>query len=724
MRASVGSVLLAAVLLGGAGCGREEVRSKPKPASPAAPDTQVPDAPTDADAVLPLGSLQPLTVDITIDATDPASGWLRVSQVWRGIDGPFSVRKHGDSSYSFRNVDYLANGESLGARPKSNRYEVRRKPVPAELTVTYEVKPGGDGRHGKQGFFDDRFAVFDGRALLLPIAPQPLERARFRFDLPDGWTPATALTAADDGWWVADRPSGSVLRERLMKECHGLGPWERQDFVRGNTEVRSFVHAELEPELRKRVMEDTDAVWGWFHDAVGFDPGFPMAFVRTPADNGGRIFGGASMVGACYEAEWDKSPHRNRYLLGHRFGHPFNKYPPAGLTSHGPEEHWFTEAWASYAEVLAVEETGRIPSPDYFARLWEVHRRRTAGHDGWFGYPMADEASSSGDAREYLHYFRGPLLVRTLAHLVEERSDTDLEAFMKDLGQRHRGHRTPYHLQAELEAFTGADFSDFWSAYVHGHVWVVPSFPSIVDADVRDRAKAPMIASSAGVGFDANYLAALGSSGRFHDVGALLDFVGREGPTRRALADADVRLVPPVVHDHVAGLPPLARESLARAEAAWPVHALGRLRTEVEPELRWLEHPLADAWKRMASTAAADRELTMAGGLDRIAVRIGDKETAGDRPDVLAVPPDEQLTLYLWWREPVGAVRIEVLHEGEVAWSTEVTEQPGWVRNRLKLDVGDRPSSSGLLTVRVYGQRDELLGQRHFLQWMPEAAAE
>jgi hypothetical protein len=246
----------------------------------------------------------------------------------------------------------------------------------------------------------------------------------------------------------------------------------------------------------------------------------------------------------------------------------------------------------------------------------------------------------------------------------------------------------------------------------------------MVDADVRDRAAGPMLAESEGVRFDANYLAVLAGSGRFHDVQQLLDFVGREGPTRRALGDAGVRLVPGVVHEHVAGLPPLARESLARAEADWPVHALGRLRPDVEPQLRWLDHSLAAAWQRMASDASADRALTLAGGIERIALRVGPKDTAAEKPDVLSVPPSEPFTVYVRWREPVGAARVELLHDGELAWSLDVVEQPSWTRNRLEIGVGDRPSSPGLLTVRVHGLDGEVLGQRHFLQWEPEAAAE
>ena len=135
-------------------------------------------------------------------------------------------------------------------------------------------------------------------------------------------------------------------------------------------------------------MEDTEAVWGWFHETLGFDPGYPMAFVRTPSLNGGRIFGGASMMGSCFEAEWSRRPQRNRYLLGHRFAHPFNKYPPAGWTPHGPEEHWFTEAWASYAEVLAMEDTGRIEAGTYFPNLWGEHLDHLDEHPAWADVPM------------------------------------------------------------------------------------------------------------------------------------------------------------------------------------------------------------------------------------------------------------------------------------------------------------------------------------------------
>ncbi len=295
---------------------------------------------------------------------------------------------------------------------------------------------------------------------------------------------------------------------------------------------------------------------------------------------------------------------------------------------------------------------------------------------------------------------------------------------MRHLGETHGHHARPYHLQDELEAFTGARFDDFWDAYVRGRVWVVPSFPGIVDADVRDRSSRPVVADSVGIGVDANYLAALAASGRFHDVRELVAFVGSEGPNRRIMADAGVRLVPEVVHENVVGLPPLVRESIARAEAEWPLHLRGVLRSPVTPQLRWRDDRWARTWRDWAATAEADELVTLHGGIDRIALRVGTKDQAEERPDVLSVPPDAPFTLYVWWREPRSFVRVEVLHDDELVWSSPITEQPGWIRNRLVLDVGDRPAEPGVLTVRVLGHDGALLGQRRFLQWGLEAAAE
>ena len=107
------------------------------------------------------------------------------------------------------------------------------------------------------------------------------------------------------------------------------------------------------------------------------------------------------------------------------------------------------------------------------------------------------------------------------------------------------------------------------------------------------------------------------------------------------------------------------------------------------------------------------------GGVDRIALRVGAKAAAEQRPDVLAVSPDAPMTLYVWWREPVAAARVELLHDDTVAWSMDITEQPGWIRNRLVVRPEERPAASGLLTVRVLDRAGGLLGQRRFLQWAP-----
>jgi hypothetical protein len=701
------------VLWGVLGC------SEPPTEAPPAADVDA-DANADGDGDRPpsvrSGPVGPMSFEAVVDATDTASGWLRATVTYRGVAEPLVLKRHGDDgAYEIDSVRWHQGDERRKVRRDGARYEL---PTDArgDITVSYRFRPGQEGRHGHQGWSDDRFAVFDGRGWLLPISRQPLADARVRFTVPEGWSPATALVPAAEGWWTAEGFSGPILLDRLLKECHGVGPFRRDDLTLGRTQVLSFVHTDLDDALEQRIVDDTRAVWGWFHGTIGFDPGYPMAFVRTPSGRGARVFGGASMVGACYEGRYNDEPDRNTYLLGHRFGHPFNKYPPRGMTPAGPDEHWFTEGWASYAEVVAAESTGRGIDGTYFSHLWEVHQNKSRKEPHFDELRLVDEGRLKGDQVEYAHYFRGPLAVRALAHAVESRSDRTLEDFVRHLASTASDHRRPYHLQAELEDFTGARFGDVWAAWVHGGLPMVPAFPGAIDAWARDRAARPVTARSGEVGVHVDDLRWLAASGRFDTFAGLFEHVGLEGPRRQALRARGVTLVPDEVLASVHGLTPASRDALVRAEAGWPVHLVAEPLPPLAPQLAFTDAPDAAILQALAATEPADRAVTMAGGIDRIAVRVGDKKASEDRPDVLVVAPDQPFTLFVWWREPPSALRIEVLHDDALTWSRDVVGEPGWVRNRLVVGVADRPATPGRLTVRVTTLDGLVLGQRSFWQ--------
>ena len=77
------------------------------------------------------------------------------------------------------------------------------------------------------------------------------------------------------------------------------------------------------------------------------------------------------------------------------------------------DDDWFKEGFASYIEVIATAATGAASDEGYWNELYSSYRADTNKHPHW-DYPLAKEDEAEGEATEYLHYFKAPLVAKML----------------------------------------------------------------------------------------------------------------------------------------------------------------------------------------------------------------------------------------------------------------------------------------------------------------------
>ncbi len=673
----------------------------PEPTTPAPEAVPAPDGAPQADY-----TTEPVSVDYEVDASDPASRALRITATLRGVDPRgFYLKRTGGDAVPIRDVQLRTlDGTQIPLEAHRKRWNPPAG-TGGDLVVSWMAEPGGQGRHGHQGYIADDFAVFDGRVWIVPSSRNPIGTVRMRFDMPEGWRVASALRDAGDGWWHVDAPASPMfLVPRLFSECIGLGPFEATVEPLGQTELRVWTHPRIEPSVAHKIVADTLGEGRWFHETLGFDPEVPLSFVRTPSADPiagvPLIFGGASLSGACWEDTHFERPVRNELLLGHRFGHPYNRYLPTGLGLRDPQDRWFSEGWASYVEVIAAEASGAMPDQGYFTTLFHQHLDRLHDAPDW-DLAMVDEHTVEGEAVEYVHYIRAPLAVRLLAHLVEERTDTTLEAVMKAVTAEHGGHRGVWSLPEALREHTGERFSDFFEGVVWRPGAVAPVWPGYVDAVTLEAVEPP--AGWAGntpiSGAYLRYLASTPDFTRYQDIAS---FVAEEPSNRRALAQAGVTLAHADVLAAADRLPHAVRYALAKAEAGWPIERAGGKRPRVVPALRLdRDHPDGAAFFALLESEARYEASLGRSGLRALEVHPGvDSDHAEQLGPRLVFNHDERITLYAHWHGHPALTAFAATSGDDPPFVKEVVVEPGWKRTRVEFLGDDRPDGA-VLTLSV-----------------------
>lgn len=641
--------------------------------------------------------------EVTYDLTSNQDGWVEVQATFFDLGRKeLGFRELGVApEYTYDSVVFSSDQGPIEATRKDNGvWMLSDVPEEGPIHVSWRFAPGGMGRHGHQGWLGPDWASFDGRSLLLPSGRKRLSRIRFRATMPDGWTLVHPYRSEGD-WVVAEHRD--ALKPIVHASCFAAGPFRVESRKVGDTELRVGVPTSFEPAWQQQLVDTSIGEFEWFHDQLGYDRRGPFAITWLPAAaDGGQVFGGASVNGACYEHP--KKNGRAFLLLGHRIGHPMNKYVPSGLTIRDERDHWFMEGWASYIEVVAADGAGVLPDQRYWNTIYRryIHTmNRKPELDVALAHEGADPASA-----EYLHYTKGPLVVKLLADLIQQRSGVTLEAFMKHVWSKYGFHQAAFSLREELKSFTGDDYDDFFAMFVDRPGVLYPSWPEVVDGTLQKRMNVPPAATIGDVGVHPEYLFWLAWSGVFERYADIVDFLERSAHARQVLEQSGTQIVDPTVGRFHYALPSMSQYALDRTTIDWPVEALparggcfGQTAAPARHTLKWTDAPAAKLFQRLL-----ELEQAYEGSLGRTLsdIRIDAPVSWKRDGERLAIGPNEAFRVRAVWNTPPPRVRVEVRADGgQPAVERRTTLDPTWLRTSAKFAPNERPAGDVILLVGV-----------------------
>lgn len=665
------------------------------------------------DTDVPLGSPRPLIdwtggpdgprVQIVVNLMDRNQGQLRVSSWYEGFDdNELCLRELGSApEYLYQSLNFSdADGRTLSYDSKKGLHCLKGN-VEGSVLVQYIVRPGGKGRHGHQGIVLEDWAAFDGRAFLLPRSKVGLRGARIRFEAPEGWSVASPLVEKD-GWYEVGGYRSALIAQILQGSCIGVGPFVGVTRTIGSTEYRVFSYSEWSDALRTRLESRSFALFQWFHDKLGFELSGPYVALWTPDVDGDRMYGGSYGNGTCFENPAGRL--RAWQLLAHRLGHSVNRYLPTGMYIRDRDDDWFEEGYASYVEVIATAATGVSSDEGDWNRLYWEYRRDRRKHPEW-DFAIANEGEARGDAIEYLHYFKAPLITKMLDVWAQERTGKGLQGFMNKAFAKYGGFQAPFPVKAELEAYLGIPLDDFWQAMVTGNGPVVPVWPEYYDKNAKPLGYAPA-ATVGGVPITGDYLFYLTSSGHFARFGDVETFLVEEIENRRRLAELSLPVVPPKFVDKVPELPPEVRYDIARLEKNWPksdrhrpppAEGIGSLRLELNPE-----HPDGKVFRQLLEDERAYEADIVRHGLAMLTAHAAaELDDAKKGAPVLGWKGDDAVVVKLHWLLMPASATVRSTRGDNEAHIFEVVLDPEWNWSRSGFQDDQRPVGDGVVTFVV-----------------------
>lgn len=656
-------------------------------------------------------------VQIIADVRKPTSGVMRITQRFEGLQTHmWGLRATGPSKeISIEDVSVTTpDGKVIPVRVDGRSIHLDGRPR-EDIIVRYTVRPGGDGRHGHQGIVQSDFALFDGRVFLVPDGGASLRAARARYLLPEGWMVAGPLRE-HEGWQIYDPYGPDKVLSALTGSCFGLGVFEGSSKPLGASEVRVFVHSSSQPAAKKEIAEKTLAIFTWFHDALGFDPGYPQAIVWSPRVGKNRVYGGSSGNGTCMEQPTVNT--RAFQLMAHRVGHAMNKYIPAGLNIRDKSDRWLMEGWASYIELIATQGAGVSSSSPRWNDLYKTYiktRRDKPEED----FPMIDEPKVRGEATEYMHYFKAPLVVLLLDDWIQRHHGKDLTSFWKAMHDKYGHHQQPFPMREELEAWVGASLEDFWTLHVRPNGYVYPVWPEYYDAKVKDLATKAGAGTVAGRPVSGDYLYYLAASGEFERFADIKAFVDNEEARRLQLEAAGIRLLPPQLEPYRAGLQPEARYALARSEANYPLPQDPPL---IEGGALVLDPNDADgaAFLTLLADEARYEATVSPSGMEHLTVqrklpkqdKAKDGEEGEDDQDkgktepaysesVLVFGTKDELRLQASWARTSGKTWVRSMRGDEIIDERERSVSPIWTRSWTSFEPSRLGAGPGVVSFQI-----------------------
>jgi tetratricopeptide (TPR) repeat protein len=645
----------------------------------------VPDTPWPGDPGTP-------RAEIVVDFAKAHYGRVPVSMRLIGVDGqqPYEfLNKAKNDEYRYYDVRFEdGDGRPIRSKMRGNSY--RLDPFEGDVVLArWDAEPGGLGRHGLQGAVRDDFASFDGRLYLMPRDVARLTAIRIHFVLPWGWKVAAPFRSEGE-WYYLDAVEQRQLRTLLESTCVGAGHFDIETRRIGEMDVQVASYSDWDDKHKAKITDSTFRVLQYFHDTFDFDLRSPYSVVWTPQVNRYRVHGGSHVNGTCLENPDDTL--RPFQLLAHRVAHSMDKYRPAGMTVKHRRDRWFREGWPSYMEVVATEATGIAPDASHFSSLLSTYKQRAAKNPDR-DLALARDFQAANDIKEYLHYFKGPLVVKMLAELVRDRSGRTLEDFMRAMWAEHGWFRGEFSLKEELEAFTGESFDDFWAMAVQSPGIVIPAWDDYVTHDIRAAMKRRPAARVGGEPVLGEYLHHLASAERFASFDDVRKFVIGEETRRRDLVARGVRLYPEEVRRHLFAMPVEDRYAIARFEASYPLDEVSAPRNDIRFEV---DETSSDG-RIFAELLELEREYFDAvsrGALS--AMEVWAEVAGGTRSSRVGFGTDAALMVVPRWRTPPGRAEMEMTVSGNKLQDWTLRGSAG-----VRVSAASRRAHEGIVTFRI-----------------------
>jgi len=369
-----------------------------------------------------------------------------------------------EEEYAMEDVKfYDKKGKTINYLKKQRKYLLSTGDN-KEIFIRYSVKPGGTGRHGRQGHICDTFASFDGRIFIVPDKSYKINKAKIQFTVPDGWKIINPYRK-EGNWYYPDSSGKDLIYDSLVKSPVACGPFSETKKRFGRTDVYVYSCSEWPPSYRKKITEKSFKLYEYFYKHTGFDPGFPYIICWTPLSHDReKVLGGIWSNGMCYEMEEDTL--RNWELFAHRIAHAVNEYEPTGMAIRDREDFWFTEGWASYIEIEATSSVKFADNVTGWEKLYD-HYIRTLEKYPHYDYPLGKEDEiENTDSVEFIHYTKAPLVMKMLDIEMKRTSGKTMEQFMKYACKKYGNFKKVFPFKEELEKFSGTSFEYFYESII------------------------------------------------------------------------------------------------------------------------------------------------------------------------------------------------------------------------------------------------------------------
>ncbi len=385
--------------------------------------------------------------------------------------------------------------------------------------------------------------------------------------------------------------------------------------------------------------------------------------------------------------------------MAHRLGHSMNKYVPTGIDIRDGRDHWFKEGWASYLEHVATIGGGVTSDSPQWNTLFNDYLNAQT-HDPEWDIVLAEEPyMGGGDTTEFVHYTKGPLVVKLLDDWIRRRYGKDLTGFMAAMWRRYGRFQKPFPLREELEKWAGGPLDDFWALYVDRRGFLYPVWDEVLTPALRKAAARKGAGTVAGRPVSGDYLFFLAQSGDFGRFADVVAFVEEEEARRVQLEAAGFGLLPPSIEKFRPGLDERARYHLARSQRDLPLPRPeplegGKLILDpADPDGAALATLLAD---EAAYEASLGRTC-----LEKIDLQREHDEGTFDRNAVLAFGAKDQVRIQAAWNWVPATAHIEARRGDTVTNERTVSVAPDWISSWFEFDSAKLPAGNGVVTFEV-----------------------